>query len=157
MSKMNYANTVIYKIVHKDDINNENIYIGSTTNFMRMLCNHKDCSQNEKKNGYTDKKYAYIRDKGGWNNFNMIEIEKFPCNDGNEARVREEYYRQLFNAKLNTKKSFTTQQERLEQMKCYYMQHKGKMNEQMKNRYLKIKTLKKLVSNETDSKEGLCM
>ena len=148
MSKLDYKNTVIYKIVHKDDVNNENIYIGSTTNFMRRLCNHKDCSQNEKKNGYTDKKYAYIRDKGGWGNFNMVEVERYPCNDSNEARVREEYWRCLFNSNLNTKKAFTTEQERLDQMKSYYSAHKERMREQMKQRYLRVRAINSQIAEE---------
>lgn len=153
MPKMSYANTVIYKIVHKDDINNENIYIGSTTDFIRRKNNHKDCSQNEKKNGYTDKKYQYIRENGGWGNFNMVEVEKYPCNDSNEARIREEHWRIHFNAKLNSKKSFTTEQERLEQMRCYYETHKERMREQMKQRYLRVRA----INNEKASMEGLCV
>lgn len=148
MSKLDYKNTVIYKIVHKDDINDENIYIGLTTNFMRRRANHKDCSQNEKKNGYTDKKYQYIREKGGWDNFKMVEVEKFPCNDGNEARVREEYWRSYFNSNLNTKKAFTTGAERLEQMRCYYETHKERMRGQMKQRYIKMKAINSQISEE---------
>ena len=154
LKKIDYMNTVIYKIVHKDDYENTNIYIGSTTDFIRRKNNHKDCSQNLNKKSYTDKKYQYIREKGGWGNFNMIEVEKFPCNDGNEARAREEYWRSYFNAQLNSKKSFTTEQERLEQMKCYYSAHKEKMNDQMKQRYLRVKAS---FNNEKVSKEDLCM
>lgn len=154
MSKIDYANTIIYKIVHKDDYENTNIYIGSTTNFMRRLCNHKDCSQNLNKKSYNDKKYQYIRSKGGWGDFNMVEVEKYPCNDGNEARAREEYWRQFFNAQLNSKKSFTTEQERLDQMKCYYTAHKEKMNEQMKQRYLRVKAS---LSNQITEEQVLCV
>lgn len=153
MSKLDYANTVIYKIVHKDDINDENIYIGLTTNFLRRRANHKDCCQNEKKNGYNDRKYQYIRGKGGWDNFKMVEVEKFPCNDGNEARVREEYWRSYFNSNLNTKKAFTTGEERLEQMRCYYETHKERMRGQMKQRYIKMKA----INNETVSKGVPCV
>ena len=148
MPKMSYANTIIYKIVHKDDINDENIYIGSTTDFIRRKNNHKDCSQNEKKNGYTDKKYQYIRSKGGWGNFNMVEVERYPCNDSNEARIREEHWRSYFNAKLNSKKSFTTEQERLDQMKSYYLVHKERMREQMKQRYLRVRAINSQIAEE---------
>jgi hypothetical protein len=33
----------------------------------------------------------------------MIEIEKYNCNDGNEARARERYWFEELQAKLNTK------------------------------------------------------
>ena len=148
MPKMSYANTVIYKIVHKDDYENTNIYIGSTTDFIRRKNNHKDCSQNENKSGYTDKKYQYIRSRGGWGCFNMVEIEKFPCNDSNEARIREEYWRSYFNAQLNTKNAFTTGEERLEQMRCYYETQKERMRGQMKQRYIKMKTINSQISEE---------
>ena len=32
----------------------------------------------------------------------MIEIEKYPCNDKNEASKQERYYYEKLNAKLNT-------------------------------------------------------
>jgi len=32
----------------------------------------------------------------------MLEIEKFECNDGNEARTRERYYYELLNANMNS-------------------------------------------------------
>lgn len=138
MSKINYANLIIYKLVHKDDFDNENIYIGSTTNFMSRFSNHKDCCKNEKKKCHNNKKYQYIRDNGGWDCFNMIEVEKYPCIDGNEARAREEYWRSFYNSKLNIKKAHTTHEERLEQLKCYYQANMEKMKEQMKQRYLRV-------------------
>ena len=33
----------------------------------------------------------------------MLEIEKYPCTDGNEARARERYWFEELNASLNTK------------------------------------------------------
>lgn len=153
MSKMSYANTVIYKLVHKDDINDESIYIGSTTDFIRRKNNHKDCCNNINKNGYTDKKYQYIRENGGWCEWRMLEVEKYPCNDSNEAREREEYWRSRFNTKLNSKKAFTTNEERLQQMKSYYSTHKERMNQQMKQRYLRVKA----ISNQTTSTVAPCV
>ena len=47
----------------------------------------------------------------------MIEIEKYPRNDGNETRTREEYWRSHFNAKLNTFRAYIPEEERKEQMK----------------------------------------
>lgn len=138
MSKINYANTIIYKLVHKDDSDNENIYVGSTTNFMNRYCNHKDCCNNIKKSCYNNKKYKYIRDNGGWVSFEMKEIEKYPCNDGKEARGREQYWQSFYNSKLNIKNASTTREERLDQLKCYYEKNKNKMKEQMRQRYLRV-------------------
>jgi hypothetical protein len=45
--------------------------------------------------------YNFIREQGGWNNWSMIEIEKYPCLDGNEARKRERYWFEQLKANLN--------------------------------------------------------
>ena len=126
-----YSKTIIYKLVHKEDYDNANIYIGSTTDFIRRKNAHKTVCCNEKSKGYNDKKYQYIRGNGGWECFNMIEVEKFPCNDGNEARAREEYWRSHFNSQLNAKRAYITE----EQKKQYYDNNKQKLLEQMKKLY----------------------
>ena len=60
---------------------NNNLFIGSTTDFVKRKYSHKISCNNEKDKAYNHKKYQYIRDNGGWNCFNMNEIEKYPCND----------------------------------------------------------------------------
>ena len=123
---IDYSNTIIYKLVHKEDYDNANIYIGSTTDFIRRKNNHKNCCHNEKQKGHNDKKYQYMRDNGGWESFNMIEVEKFPCNDGNEARAREEYWRCHFNSQLNSIRAYRTEEQRKEidkERKREYREH----------------------------------
>ena len=88
---VDYSKTIIYKLVHNEDYDNANIYIGSTTDFVKRKNSHKTSCNNEKHKEYNNKKYQYIRENGGWEEWNMIEIEKHNCNDGNEARAREEY------------------------------------------------------------------
>ena len=139
---IDYSKTLIYKVVHKDDYDNANIYIGSTTDFTRRKNQHKNTCINDKHKDHNAKKYQYIRNNGGWNEWNMIEIEKHPCNYGNEARTREEYWRSHFNAQLNMVKSYQTYEERLEHKKRYndinkekrkehYKQNKDKINEKI--------------------------
>ncbi len=108
---IDYSKTVIYKIVCKD-LNIKDCYVGTTTNFIKRKCNHKErCDVNHEKGHY--KLYKTIRDNGGWENWTMLEIEKFPCIDGNESRTRERYFIELLNANLNhviptqTKKEYT--------------------------------------------------
>ena len=132
---IDYSKTVIYKLVHKEDYDNVNVYIGSTTDFMRRKSEHKSCCNNENRKGYTEKKYQYIRDNGGWNEWLMIEIEKHNCNDGNEARAREEYWRCHFHAKLNANRAYITE----EQKKEYKEQNRGKLLENNKEHYKKNK------------------
>ena len=97
-----YSKIVIYKLVHKEDYDNANIYIGSTSNFTQRKSQHKSNCLNENSKEYHSKKYQYIRDNKGWDEWNMIEIEKYPCNDKREAEAKEEYWRTYFNAVLNS-------------------------------------------------------
>ena len=133
---IDYSKTIIYKLVHNEDYDNAYIYIGSTTDFVKRKYSHKISCHNEKQKDYNDKKYQYIRDNGGWNEWNMIEIEKYPeCNDGNEARAKEEYWKCHFNSQLNSRRAYITDEERKEQKKQYSKDNKGKYIEQKKERY----------------------
>jgi hypothetical protein len=132
---IDYSKTLIYKLVHKDDYDNSNVYIGSTTDFTRRKNEHKCRCNNEKHKSYNDKKYQYIRGNGGWDEWDMVLVERHNCNDGNDARSREEYWRSHFNAKLNIRRAHTTEEEKLEQHKEYYELNKDKKLEQMKEYY----------------------
>ena len=157
---IDYSNTTIYKLVHKEDYDNANIYIGSTTDFIRRKNNHKNCCHNEKQKAHNDKKYQYIRDNGGWDCFNMIEVEKFPCNDGNEARAREEYWRCHFNSQLNSIRAYRTEEQRKEidkERKREYREHdeyREYQKEYQKKYYYNKKN--KTDSSSVSSTESVC-
>jgi hypothetical protein len=97
---IDYSKTIIYKIVC-NDLNICDVYVGSTTDFIRRKGQHKQCCNSEKSKKYNRKVYQTIRTNGGWDNFTMVEIEKYPCIDSNEARTRERHYYELLNASLN--------------------------------------------------------
>ena len=99
-TKMNYDNTIIYKIVCSD-LNITDLYVGHTTNFTKRKTAHKTSCNNENSFSYNLKLYQMIRENGGWDNWNMIEIEKYSCNDGNESRARERYWYEQLKANLN--------------------------------------------------------
>ena len=93
---INYQNCVIYKIVCLDP-NIEYTYVGSTTNFIERKNLHKSrCSITNKNNYY--KLYQTIRENSGWENWTMVQIEEYPCNNKREAECREEYWRVELNA-----------------------------------------------------------
>ena len=99
---IDYSKTIIYKIVC-NDLNITDVYVGHTTNFIKRKARHKSDCNNINGKAYNYKIYTIIRDNGGFENWSMIEIEKFQdCNDINEASARERYYYVLLNAKLNT-------------------------------------------------------
>jgi hypothetical protein len=97
---INYEKTVIYKIVC-NDLSITDCYVGHTTDFVRRKMSHKNTCKNEKHKMYDTKIYKVIRENGGWENWSMFEIEKFPCKDVFEACVRERYYYEQLNSNLN--------------------------------------------------------
>ena len=121
-----YSRNVIYKLVNKEDYDNANIYIGSTTNFTKRKCEHKSDCMNETGVKYNQKIYHFIRDNGGWDEWNMLEVEKYPCVDNNEANAREEHWRIHFNAVLNMKKCFCTVDEKKEYASQYRLDNLDK-------------------------------
>ena len=96
-----YENSVIYKLVHKNDQDNENIYVGSTTNFrLRKNC-HKKSTNNPIGEKYNRPQYKYIRENGGWDEWEMIAVETYPCENKRELEIRERFYIETLKAKLN--------------------------------------------------------
>jgi hypothetical protein len=123
---INYQNIVIYKLVC-NDINIKEIYVGSTSDFKRRKYEHKSICNNINNPKYNQLKYKTIRENGGWNNWTMIEIEKYPCNDGNESRSRERFWYDNFNASLNSQRPLTVGDECNDRFKKYRDLHQDKV------------------------------
>jgi len=107
---IDYNKTIIYKIVC-NDLNIKECYVGSTTDFTKRKYHHKSACNKESSSKYNRIVYQTIRENGGWNNWNMIEIEKYPCNDNNEARTRERYWYEALNARLNSNNPIMSKKE----------------------------------------------
>ena len=139
-----YSKTVMYKIICNDP-NITGCYVGHTTCFRKRKTYHKNDCINVNNKNYNYPLYKFIRENGGWENFTMLEIEKYPCNDGNEARLRERYHYETLNANLNGVHPARTKKEsdkiyqdknidRLnEYRKEYREKNKEKIAEYMKN------------------------
>jgi hypothetical protein len=137
---IDYAKTIIYKLVHKDDLNDENIYTGHTTEMTKRKTAHKSNCTNPNSDKYNQKNYKYIRDNGGWDEWLMIEIEKYPCKDKPEAVARERVIQTEMKAKLNTEIAGRTKKEwkidnrdkLLERQKQYERDNREKIAEKSK-------------------------
>ncbi len=93
---------IIYKITISDYT-----YIGSTKDFTQRKIAHKNlCKKKELK------VYELIREAGGWDKCEMIPIEEYDCEGQLQARIREEYWRREYNANLNTRRAYITEEER---------------------------------------------
>jgi len=100
MSKKNidYSNTIIYKICCRDETITD-VYVGHTTNFIQRKYLHKNAC-----NDFNNKLKVYnvIRSNGGWENWDMVEIEKYNCKDATEARIKEQEHYNNLKASLNS-------------------------------------------------------
>jgi hypothetical protein len=110
MKVIDYSNTIMYKLV-PNNLNLDLIYIGHTTNFRQRKALHKSRCNNINDKCYNSKVYSMIRENGDWSEWSMIEIEKYPCLDSNEACKRERELIEQYNANLNTKKAYLTPEE----------------------------------------------
>ena len=97
---IDYANTVIYKIV-SNDLTITDSYVGHTTDFKTRKWQHKNTCNNEKAGCHNLQVYKFIRENGGWDSFSLVLIEKYPCKDTHEATARERYWYETLNSQLN--------------------------------------------------------
>jgi hypothetical protein len=70
-----YSKTIIYKVSCKDPSVSETIY-GHTTNISKMKYYYKKHSN------------PLIDANGGFSNWNLFEIEKFPCAERTDAKIK---------------------------------------------------------------------
>jgi hypothetical protein len=156
-SLANYGKTVVYSISCKDQTVNDT-YIGHTTDFCQRYKCHKSSCNNELSKSYNYKLYTTIRENGGWDNWDMLIIEDYPCNNVDDARERERYWIEFLSSSLNivipnrSKKEYSQlyniiNREHLsdcakiyrannqDKIKAYIENNKEKINEQKKEWY----------------------
>jgi hypothetical protein len=144
---INYS---MYKIYPKNKELNY-CYIGHTNDFNARKNQHRLISTIEEHNKSHFKIYQTIRENGGWDEWEMIEIEKFNGKNKLEARIREQELIKEYKANLNSLSAYITEEERAatkkeitekyrqenkellkEQTKKYKEEHKEIIAEQMK-------------------------
>lgn len=103
---------IMYKICPKNtDL--KYCYIGQTTNFGNRQRQHlKNTVTKSDKKHYHLKHYVAIRENGGWDEWEMIEIEQFNGKTKLEARMREQELIKQHNANLNSVSAFVTEEQR---------------------------------------------
>ena len=83
-----YNKSTIYKLCCIN-ANITEIYIGSTTNLRRRKSEHKNTCNNENGKQYNYKVYKFIRENGGFENWDMIEVEKVNATDKKDLEKHE--------------------------------------------------------------------
>ncbi len=136
----------IYKIVCKDPLITD-IYVGSTINYIVRKRNHKTSCNNPINKSYNMRVYQYIRNNGGWENWEFIIIETIFCNNKKEALLLEKKWILELNATLNKQVPTRTDAEYYEvhkdkikdQVRLYQLHHKEQIKEYLEINKLKIK------------------
>lgn len=131
---INYANTQIYRFVC-NDVNIVNTYVGSTTNWTKRKASHKCCCNNPNHNFYHYNVYQVIRANGGWDNWNMVLVENYPCNGRREVEQREQFWKEYYNDDMGLYKAFTTKEQKIEQHIEYRNVHKVQIAKQRAEHY----------------------
>ena len=83
---VNYGQSSIYKLVCRDPLITE-IYVGSTTNFYQRKSHHKQSCNNPDNKDHNIYVYQFIRDNGGWINWDFIEIEEYKATINNKKYI----------------------------------------------------------------------
>ena len=90
-----YTKTNFYKIVSKD-LQIKQCYVGYTTYFRRRANEHSRKSEIPILSGPYAMLYDFVKNNGGWSNFEMILIETKTCNDSLDAqRIRRIFVEEL--------------------------------------------------------------
>ena len=150
---VDYSKGLIYKLCCKDP-NIKEIYVGSTVNFRGRKGNHKAGCNNPIHRDFNTKKSKFIREHGGWENWEMILVEYYSATDLRDLEQRERYWFDELNSKLNTYIPYTSSEERKEHNrkttklyhennkekdKLYRINNKEKIKEHKKEYYIKKK------------------
>ncbi len=108
---LDYSKTIMYKIVC-NDLSIKQCYVGHTTDMTKRKCAHKSRCNKEKDKGHNLKIYKIIRENGGWDNWTMLLVEKFPCKDKHEACKREREIFEELGAIMNTRRPYITHEDK---------------------------------------------
>ena len=128
---IDYSKTIMYHFVCEDSsITNE--YVGHTTDWSSRKRSHKSDCKGRRKDCY---KYKIINENGGWENWRMVPLEEFPCENEIQARIREEYWRKELKADMNSQRAYRSPEEKKEYKKQNNKLHKDKQNKARVEKY----------------------
>lgn len=105
-----YSNSSIYKLCHRNPIVKD-CYIGSTTNFARRRYAHKSYATCDEKGNGNVIVYQFIKATGGWENWDMVELENYSATDKKDLHRREREWIEKEKATLNMRRPILTPEE----------------------------------------------
>jgi GIY-YIG catalytic domain len=97
---IDWSKCMFYRLVCRD-ISVRECYVGQTCNEVKRRNKHNSCCNNEKSPSHNYFVYQFIREHGGWQNWQLLVHEKLPMNNEVEAAIRERFWLEHYKAKLN--------------------------------------------------------
>jgi hypothetical protein len=158
-----YAKTIIYKLIYYDY--SDLVYVGSTTNFTNWKQSHKESCLNLNSKKSNLKIYVNIRKNGGWDNWNMIKICDYPCNNKRDAELEEDKYMMELKANMNSQRPSRTKKQYYEDNKNTIQQYSKQYRDYNKDYFkeyrednkdiLKVKSIQYYEHNKEKLKEKI--
>jgi hypothetical protein len=135
---IDYSKCLIYKLCCDDPLIID-VYVGHTTDKIRRNWQHKHSCNNQNAKTYNYYVYQFIRENGGWDNWSMIIVEEYPCENKNQAEARERYWIETQQATLNKYIPTRTREERYEENKEEISEYQKQYREEHKEEMLEYK------------------
>ena len=88
----------VYKLCC-NDIEIKECYVGSTNNERVRKSDHKKRCINPNQKTHNCYVYQYIRENGGFQNWDMVRLEEFKYDDKRELHTRERYWLETLKVK----------------------------------------------------------
>lgn len=128
---IDYSSACVYQICCKD-AEIKDVYVGSTNNLIKRRCCHKSDCHNESCKNYNLPVYQFIRDHGGWDNWEVVKVEDTPVTCREDLLKFERACFQRLGATLNKLVPGRSQKEA---QKIYYETNRDKCREKGKQYY----------------------
>jgi len=142
VEKDDYSNTVVY-LLHSNDPLIKDKYIGYSKDFPARKSNHKSDCNNVKSPDYNTPVYKFIRENGGFDNWDFEILERANLEDKKEAKTLERYYIETLKPSLNKNLTGQTPEERAEYDRVYHRIRRKKMKDDPEYRKKKYEANKK--------------
>tara|TARA_B100000780_G_scaffold62353_1_gene40436 strand:- start:77 stop:682 length:606 start_codon:yes stop_codon:yes gene_type:complete len=128
-AKVDCSNTVIYKLSSNNPLIKDG-YVGKSVDFPKRKANHKSDCNNEKGPVYNTPVYVFIRENGGYDNWEFEILETANLEDEKEVAILERYWIETLKPTLNERLPILTPEERAEYKREYdRIRHKKKMED----------------------------
>lgn len=143
-----FQKSVIYRIACRD-LEIKDCYVGSTTNLSQRKKSHKsECKLSHVR------VYTFIREHGGWDNWEVVLVEAYPCANIDELLARERHHVERLGATLNSRVPSRTLKEWGQQNREVVLKHKATYREGHRDE-IKASTKERYVANQEHNKEKI--